>query len=687
MTDRDLCFVPAATLLRLYRTRKVSPLEVMRAVLARIDAVNPRVNAYVTVAREAALAAAKKATAALGRKGAALGPLHGIPVSIKHLTPTKGIRTTWGSKVFEHHVPDEDALYVARLKDAGAIVVGKTNTPEFGAGGNTFNAVFGATRNPWNPALTCGGSSGGAAVALATGMEPLAQGSDLGGSLRTPAAFCGVVGFRTTPGLIPVYPADIGWDSLSVTGPMARTVGDVALMLSAMAGPDDRAPLSYDVDPRRFPAAVKQPSVKGWRAAWTRDLNGLIPVDDEVAAVAERATRVFRSSGCGRGGAPDFGEVNEIVLASRGLSMVARHPTKLAQWSRHAEGPDLEHQAGRARSPRADRPRRVQRTNLWHGCASSWPPATCSAPTVAVPLFRSSSPIPPRSTASRSTTTRSVLPDLRHHRDRAARDLGPLRLHRSGYRWDCRSSPPASGGRVVLGRAPRGRPPWPPRSRRWWPAGDRGDRSLDADAHREQVHDEGQLAVGRERLGELRLLVALLFTVRVPRLGDQLPVAHVDLGALAPVLVAQGQRAVVGPRLADRAGLPALVPRPDGAARGPVHEVQLEPAVPVRIGAHHGPVPDRPPRVGPLAPLELPGRTLAAAEPRAVGARDGLRGGRPGQREQQASDTARTTRRATGLRSARQSAQRSPGEAGEDPLSPELGPQAPVEANRGTVPV
>ncbi|HEX5528776.1 MAG TPA: amidase family protein, partial [Methylomirabilota bacterium] len=288
MADRDLCFMPATTLVRLYRTRKASPLEVMQAVLARIDAVNPRVNAYVTVARDQALAAAKKATAALGRKGARPGPLHGVPVSIKDLTPTKGIRTTWGSKIFEHQVPDEDALYVTRLKEAGAIVVGKTNTPEFGAGGNTFNAVFGATRNPWNTALTCGGSSGGAAVALATGMGPLAQGSDLGGSLRTPAAFCGVVGFRTSPGLIPVYPADLGWDSLSVTGPMARTVGDVALMLSVMAGPDDRAPLSYDVDPRRFTAAVKRPSVKGWRAAWTpaafcgvvgfRTSPGLIPV-------------------------------------------------------------------------------------------------------------------------------------------------------------------------------------------------------------------------------------------------------------------------------------------------------------------------------------------------------------------------------------------------------------------------
>ena len=240
----DLCFVPASELLRLYKTRKASPLEVMQAVLARIDAVNPALNAYVTLARESALAGARKATAALKRK-TALPPLHGIPVSIKDLTPTKGIRTTWGSKIFADHVPEEDAITVERLKQAGAIVVGKTNTPEFGAGGNTFNAVFGPTRNPWNPALTCGGSSGGAAVALATGMGPLAQGSDTGGSLRMPAAFCGVVGFRTSPGLVPHHPRALAWDTISVTGPMARTVTDTALMLSVLAGPDDRAPLSY----------------------------------------------------------------------------------------------------------------------------------------------------------------------------------------------------------------------------------------------------------------------------------------------------------------------------------------------------------------------------------------------------------------------------------------------------------
>src|SRR6185369_14641122 len=293
VADRDLCFTPAASLLRLYRNRKASPLEVMQAVLAQIDAVNPRVKAYVTVAREQALAAARRATTALGKRGASLPPLHGVPVSIKDLTPTKGIRTTWGSKIFEHHVPDEDALYVARLKAAGAIVVGKTNTPEFGAGGNTFNAVFGATRNPWNRALTCGGSSGGAAVALTTGMGPIAQGSDLGGSLRTPAAFCGVVGFRCTPGLVPAYPRTLSFDSLGVNGPIARTVADAALMLSAIAGPDDRAPLSYESDKSQLTKAVKAPSIKGWRIAWTPDLDGLIPVDEEVRRVAHNAVRVF----------------------------------------------------------------------------------------------------------------------------------------------------------------------------------------------------------------------------------------------------------------------------------------------------------------------------------------------------------------------------------------------------------
>jgi amidase len=392
----DLCFVTATRLQRLYRARKVSPLEVMQAVLARIDAVNPTLNAYVTLVREPALGAARKATAALTRE-ADLPPLFGVPVSIKDLTPTRGIRTTWGSKIFEHHVPDEDALIVTRLRAAGAIVVGKTNTPEFGAGGNTFNAVFGATRNPWNPALTCGGSSGGAAVALATGMGPLAQGSDTGGSLRTPAAFCGVVGFRTTPGLVPYYPKALAWDSIGVTGPMARTVADTALMLAVIAGPDDRAPLSYDVDTRQFLAAVRNPSVKGWRIAWTPDLNGLIPVDAEVAEVAARALRVFRSLGARvEAACPDFGEVNEIVLGTRGLAMVANHAQHLPRWrDQMQKGLVWNIEQGLALTPAAIARAETLRTQLWQRVRAFMETRDLLVlPTVAVPPFPVELPYP-----------------------------------------------------------------------------------------------------------------------------------------------------------------------------------------------------------------------------------------------------------------------------------------------------
>ena len=328
----DLCWTTASDLVSLIRRRKVSPLEVMQAVLARIDKVNPPLNAYCTVAAEQALTAAKKATAAVGKKSATLGPLHGVPVSIKDLAPTKGLRTTWGSKIYEHHVPEEDALVVERLKAAGAIVVGKTNTPEFGAGANTFNAVFGPTRNPWNPALTCGGSTGGGGVALATGMAPLAQGSDLGGSLRLPAAFCGVVGFRTSPGCVPVWPRTTAWNNYSVEGPMARTVADTALMLSAIAGQDPRVPISYPVDTRALLAAVKRPSIKGLRIAWSSDL-GITPVDHEVKRVTEATLAVFRKLGARVEEAhPAFDEVAEIVRTSRGFMMVAAHEDKLAEW-------------------------------------------------------------------------------------------------------------------------------------------------------------------------------------------------------------------------------------------------------------------------------------------------------------------------------------------------------------------
>ena len=398
MTDNgDVCFIPAGELVRLYRARKASPLEVMQTVLARIDALNPAVNAYVTIARESALTAARRATRALGRKGTALPPLHGVPVSIKDLTSTKGIRTTWGSLIYKDHVPVEDDLVVQRLKAAGAIVVGKTNTPEFGAGGNTFNAVFGATRNPWNPALSCGGSSGGAAVAVATGMGPIAQGSDLGGSLRTPAAFCGVLGFRTTPGLVPTHPRTLVWDTLGVTGPMARTVADVALMLSTMAGPDDRAPLSYEVDTSQFTRAVKAPSIKGWRVAWTPDLDGLIPVDEEVRRIAHDAIRVFRGLGARvKAACPAFSEVPDIIRGTRGIAMVALHADKLPEWRERMQKDlvrDIEQ--GLALTAQDITHSEVLRSVLWHRVRTFMATRDLLVlPTVAVPPFPVEQPYP-----------------------------------------------------------------------------------------------------------------------------------------------------------------------------------------------------------------------------------------------------------------------------------------------------
>jgi amidase len=329
MPNTDPTFAPAVELLRLYRARRISPLEVMQATLARIDAVNPRVNAIVTLDRAGALREARRATAAMHRRGT-LPPLHGLPVGIKDVTPTRGLRTTFGSTLFADHVPDADALVVQRLRAAGAIVIGKTNTPEFAFGPNTVNQVFGATRNPWNPALTAGGSSGGSAAALATGMCALAEGTDLGGSLRGPASFCGVVGFRTSPGLIPRVPTTLAWDTYSVEGPMARNVADAALMLSVMAGLDDRAPLSYDVDTAAFTRAVKNPSVKGWRVAWSLDLGGLALLDHEVAAIVRDAAAVFTKLGARvEQAAPDMSDVPEIVRLTRGFLMVARHGDRL----------------------------------------------------------------------------------------------------------------------------------------------------------------------------------------------------------------------------------------------------------------------------------------------------------------------------------------------------------------------
>jgi amidase len=387
--SRDLTFTPATALAKLYRSRKVSPLEVVQAVLARIEAVNPAVNAVVTLARDSALRDARRATAALGR-GASLPLLHGIPVGIKDLAQTRGLRTTFGSTLYIDHVPDEDALVVARLRAAGAIIIGKTNTPEFGFGPTTFNDVFGRTRNPWDLTKTSGGSSGGSAAGLATGMFPLAEGSDLGGSLRGPAAFCGVVGFRTTPGLIPRYPTTLAWDSYWVEGPMARTVADTALMLSAIAGADDRAPLSYDVDVGAFVKAVNAPSVKGWRIACTPDLGGLVMLDKEVRATVEHAAGVFRSLGARvEEACADMSDIAEIVRLSRGFLMVAGHGDRLPK-HRNVLQPGLVEntEQGLQFTARDVAQAELLRTRQWHrvreflAARDLW-----ITPTMAVPAF------------------------------------------------------------------------------------------------------------------------------------------------------------------------------------------------------------------------------------------------------------------------------------------------------------
>jgi amidase len=315
MCATELCFLPAVELARLIRAREISCLEVMETHLARIERVNPQVNAIVTLLPEAALEAARAADAALAR-GEAPGVLHGLPVAHKDLVPTRGVRTTWGSRIFADHVPAEDAVLVERLRAAGALMVGKTNTPEFGAGSQTFNEVFGETLNPYDPTRTCGGSSGGAAVALACGMLPIADGSDLGGSLRCPGNFNNVVGFRPSPGRVPFWPRPAGWFPFSVEGPLARTVADAALLLSAMAGPDDRDPLSITEPGETFRRPLER-DFSGVRIAWSADLGGL-PVDPRVTAVLESQRRIFSDLGCiVEEAQPDFADADEVFLSWR----------------------------------------------------------------------------------------------------------------------------------------------------------------------------------------------------------------------------------------------------------------------------------------------------------------------------------------------------------------------------------
>ena len=315
-TAADLCFLPATELAALLRTKKVSAREVMQAHLAQIERVNPKVNAVVTLVADRAMTDAAKADEAIAH-GRPRGPLHGLPVAHKDLFDTAGIRTVRGSPYYRDNVPTHDALIVQRIAAAGAITVGKTNTPEFGAGSQTFNPVFGATKNPYDVTKTCGGSSGGAAVSLACGMVPIADGSDTGGSLRNPASFCNIVGFRPSPGRVPNDAHT--WSPLAVSGPMGRNVADVALLLSAIAGPEPHDPLTINEDPAQFARPLGR-NFKGVRVAWWKGLGG-IPFEAEIRRVVDDNRKVFESLGCiVEEAEPDFSGVDIAFPTLRHLS-------------------------------------------------------------------------------------------------------------------------------------------------------------------------------------------------------------------------------------------------------------------------------------------------------------------------------------------------------------------------------
>ena len=365
MTDTALCYLTATELALKIRSGEISAVETMEAHLAQIEKVNPQVNAIVTLVPEMAMEAARKADEKLAQ-GGKLGPLHGLPVAHKDLVPTKGIRTTFGSPIFQDFVPEEDALLVERIRNAGGISLGKTNTPEFGAGSQTFNQVFGVTKNPYDLSKTCGGSSGGAAVSVACRMLPFADGSDLGGSLRNPTNFCNVVGFRPSVGRVPSWPNEAGWNSFAVDGPIARTVKDTALMLSVLAGPDARSPICLPESGAVFQQSLER-NLKGIRIAWSPDLGGL-PVDSRVTETLEKQREVFEDLGCiVEEGFPDFTDADEIFKNFRAwyfelklASLLPEHREKMKEtviWNIESgmklSGPEL----GRAE---------VKRTALFH---------------------------------------------------------------------------------------------------------------------------------------------------------------------------------------------------------------------------------------------------------------------------------------------------------------------------------
>lgn len=377
---------PATEIRDLVATRQVSAREVLQATRERIAQVNPLLNAIVTI-NDRADDEARAVDEALAR-GEAPGVLCGLPVGIKDVTPVAGVRTTYGSPLFAEHVPTEDAAVVTRLRRAGAVIVGKTNCPEFAAGGNTFNQVFGATRNPWDPSKSAGGSTGGGAVALATGMIALAEGTDLGGSLRIPASFCGVAGLRPSVGLVPTAPNGWTWDTLQVSGPMARTPGDVGLMLQAMAGGGFDAPLGSSVRGRDFAAAAAAGLPRGLRVAYAPDPAG-IGIDADIERICREA-----AFGLGDAGAVveehdiDLAFVRPAFLVLRGLWFVTQLHALLGQRERF--GPNVSNNVRAGLETTVEQIAEAERTRgrLWTQCRDLFAGVDCVVtPCMAVPPF------------------------------------------------------------------------------------------------------------------------------------------------------------------------------------------------------------------------------------------------------------------------------------------------------------
>jgi amidase len=390
----------AVELVEAIAAKALSATEIVGAYMRRLETVNPLVNAVCTIDPGALEAAAQCDRRLAG--GQPVRPLEGVPFVVKDVIETRGLRTTFGSLEFAQHVPGEDAVAVERLRAAGAILLGKANTPEFASDVYTANALFGATRNPWDLNTTSGGSSGGTGAALAADIAPIGLGTDFGGSIRIPSAFCGTVGLRPVPGRVPIHPGEFAWDTLveHVQGPMARHVADLGLMLSVLAGPDDRDPSSLPAQHLDFAAAARTaPDLAGRRVVFSVDLDGLVPVDPQVAALATRAAQRFESLGCAvTEEGFDASGLREIIGGTRAFAMIARHADRLERDAARLS-PTLARQISEAMrfDARAIAQAERLRSTYWHRVRRLF--ERCDyvlTPTVGVPAFRVDQPLPSR---------------------------------------------------------------------------------------------------------------------------------------------------------------------------------------------------------------------------------------------------------------------------------------------------